>query len=70
MIQYIMFNGRKYIPKSEVRKITGFSYLRRMDQNIPFKVIGHADGLSFCMTGKIRFYMIDERDALKLLLLS
>ena len=59
MIQYIMFNGHKYIPTSE---------LTEKEQGHCLLIVGSADGLHFCKTGMTRFYMVDESAVLKSLL--
>ena len=59
MIQYIMFDGNKYVPESE---------LTEKEQKHALRIVGSADGLRFCVTGTTRFYMVNESNALKSLL--
>jgi hypothetical protein len=62
MIEYIMFNGNKYVPVSKISARESGHALR---------IVGSADGLHFCITGaNTRYYMVDESNALASMLLS
>ena len=60
MIQYIMFNGNKYVPESE---------LPEQERNQALRIVGSQDGLRFCITGSdTRYYIVDESQELQSLL--
>jgi hypothetical protein len=62
MIQYIMFNGNKYVPESKISA---------KERGHALRIVGSADGLHFCITGaNTRYYMVDESKALASMLLS
>ena len=53
MIQYIMFNGHKYIPTSELTE--------KEQQNLTQRRIGHRYGLHFCITGsETRYFELEK----------
>ena len=52
MIQYIMFNGNKYVPESK---------LPAEERNQALRIVGSQDGLRFCTTGSdTRYYLVEE----------
>ena len=52
MIQYIMFNGNKYVPESE---------LSEQERNQALRIVDGQDGLLFCTTGSdTRYYIVDK----------
>ena len=52
MIQYIMFNGNKYVRESE---------LPEQERNQALRIVGSQDGLRFCITGSdTRYYLVEE----------
>ncbi len=59
MIEYIMFNGNKYVPESK---------LPEQERNQALRIVGSEDGLHFCVTATTRYYIVDESSELKSLL--